>query len=143
MTRARYIGIIGSRRRNEVEDYVAVARAYFRIVKPGDVVVSGGCPLGADRFAEVLADCVKRVRLKIFYPDKSKLDKHLLKINPRAAYAKINYARNTLVAEASVDYLIACVAHDRTGGTEDTIKKWKKTKSHLTKEEMERSLFLV
>ncbi len=41
--------------------------------------------------------------------------------NPRAAYAVINYARNKLIAR-DADVLIACVAEDRKGGTEDTIK---------------------
>ena len=59
------------------------------------------------------------------FPDKSKLDQELLKVNGRAAYAQINYARNTLIAQDS-DVLIACVAADRKGGTEDTICKWKK-----------------
>jgi hypothetical protein len=35
-----------------------------------------------------------------------------------------NYERNTLIARDARDYLIACVSTDRTGGTEDTIKKW-------------------
>jgi len=43
--------------------------------------------------------------------------------SPRWAYAKANYERNTLVAGDS-DVLISCVAPDRTGGTEDTIKKF-------------------
>jgi hypothetical protein len=59
----------------------------------------------------------------IFLPDKSKLDTVLLEKAPRAAYAKINYARNTQIAE-KVSVLIACVASDRKGGTEDTIRKF-------------------
>jgi len=45
-----------------------------------------------------------------------------MKINPRWAYAEINYARNTTIAEDS-DIIVAVVSFDRTGGTEDTIKK--------------------
>lgn len=94
------------------------------------VIVSGGCKQGGDRFAEILSvkfDCPKIIH----YPDKSKLDTELLKVNSRAAYTKINYARNALVARDAKDYLIACVAPDRKGGTEDTIKRWKKLHPEL------------
>ena len=55
-----------------------------------------------------------------------------MKKNPRWAYAEINYARNTLIAR-DADELIAVVAEDRKGGTEDTIKKFlkKTTENHL------------
>ena len=43
--------------------------------------------------------------------------------SPYFSYAKANYERNTLIARDS-DVLIAVVAPDRKGGTEDTIKKW-------------------
>jgi len=39
-------------------------------------------------------------------------------------------ARNTLIAN-NCDILIACVSPDRTGGTEDTIKKTKNKKIFL------------
>ena len=51
-----------------------------------------------------------------------------MKKNPRWAYAEINYARNTLIAR-DADDLIAVVAEDRKGGTEDTIKKFLKKSS--------------
>ena len=35
------------------------------------------------------------------------------------------FTRNTDIAR-DADVLIACVAKDRTGGTEDTIRKWRK-----------------
>lgn len=116
------IGIIGCRQRNGVSDYLAVARVFYDIYRPGDIMVSGGCKEGGDRFGEALADSVGADKI-IHYPDKSKLDIALMQWNPSAAYAKINYARNTLVA-ADSEFLIAAVAPDRKGGTEDTIKKW-------------------
>lgn len=97
---------------------------FKEIYNEGDRIVSGGCKLGGDRFAERIAKAMK-VSIKIHYPDKSKLDPILMKKNPRAAYAKINYARNTLIAK-DADILIACVAEDRKGGTEDTIEKFRK-----------------
>lgn len=118
------IGIVGSRRRNSVEDYLRVLAAFNLVYNPGDDIVSGGCPEGADRFAEIIAGH-RGVTPIIHYPDKSKLDPELLKKAPRAAYAKICYARNKLIAlDAFV--LIACVADDRRGGTEDTIKHFRR-----------------
>jgi len=125
------IGIVGSRRRNSEEDYRAVEAAFAKIWKPGDNIVSGGCKKGADSFIHKLAEvgCGYVEHL----PDESKLDPELLEVNPRAAYAEINYARNTLIAN-DADFLIACVAADRQGGTEDTIKKFlKKTFSLSSK----------
>jgi hypothetical protein len=116
------IGIIGSRRRDGVEAFVAISEVFFKIYTPGDIIISGGCKKGGDRFAEILADIV-RCEIIIHYP--KPLSCELLKLDPKAAHTKVNYARNTLIAQDS-DVLIASVAPDRKGGTEDTIKKWKK-----------------
>ena len=117
------IGIIGCRARDTDADLALVEEALMSIYSPGDTLVSGGCVKGADRFAEVLAARLG-APLTLHLPDKTALDQRLLERNPRAAYAQINYDRNTLVARDSVNALIACVAPDRKGGTEDTIKKW-------------------
>lgn len=108
------IGIVGSRRRDTPDDFKAVRSAFEEHLFVADTVtiISGGCPKGGDRFAEKLADeC--GVSIVIFYAD---WEKH-----GRVA----GFIRNTDIAEQS-DFLIACVASDRTGGTEDTIKKFKK-----------------
>jgi hypothetical protein len=120
----KWIGIVGTRRRDNQDDYVLVHQAFRRVWSQGDKIVSGGCPRGGDRFAELIAGTFLPDKiLRIHYPDTSKLDPVLLKVNPKAAWALINYARNTLVAN-DADILIACVAPDRKGGTEDTIKKF-------------------
>lgn len=115
------IGIVGSRRRDSEEDLETCRRILLEIYKEGDTLVSGGCPKGGDRFAEIFAK-EYNIPIKIHYPDKSKLDPEKLKKNIKWAYAEINFARNTLIAQDS-DVLIAVVASDRKGGTEDTIKK--------------------
>ena len=65
-----------------------------------------------DRFAELIADAYN-VPITIHKADWKK--------NGRGA----GFVRNTDIARDS-DVLIACIAEDRKGGTEDTIKKFKK-----------------
>ena len=126
------IGIIGSRRRNTQSDFLVVRDEVLRLVeiygKDEIIIVSGGCPKGGDKFAERIAkELGIKDKMIIHHPDKKKLNKQLLRSKPRAAYAIINYARNSLIAQDS-HILIACVANDRKGGTEDTIKKYLKLK---------------
>ena len=118
------IGIIGSRRRDTKADLAIVTNALYDIFMKGDVIVSGGCKKGGDKFAEIIAEELG-AQIIIYLPDRSKLDPDKMKKNPKWAFAEINYARNTLVAKNS-HCLIACVAPDRKGGTEDTIKKFLK-----------------
>lgn len=110
-----YVGVVGSRRRNEPADKAMVKKAIVSI-HPPITLVSGGCRKGADRFAEELA--VELSLPLIVFPPK-------VEGNDEYAYAKACYARNTLIAKKS-DILIACVAPDRKGGTEDTVKKFLK-----------------
>lgn len=119
------VGVVGSRRRNTEQDKQIIRQALQHLIAKDPEVkiflVSGGCPLGADRFAEELA-VELGLEISIHYPDKSKLE-----ANERWAYAKINFARNTLIAE-ECDILLATVASDRNGGTENTIKTCQKLK---------------
>ena len=105
------IGIIGSRRRNYTVDYADVWRAFKKIYKKDNIIISGGCPRGGDHFAEIIAKKLD-IPIKIFRAD-WRLGKHA------------GFLRNTDIARES-DILIACVAEDRKGGKEDTIKKFKK-----------------
>jgi predicted Rossmann fold nucleotide-binding protein DprA/Smf involved in DNA uptake len=106
------IGIIGSRRRNTKEDLDACRTVFKSIYEKGDRLVSGGCPKGGDFFCEIFAkeyDIPIRIH-------KAEWDKY-----GKAA----GFKRNTYIAE-DADVLI-CVCHaDRTGGTEDTVKKAEK-----------------
>jgi len=104
------IGIVGSRRRASQEDFEFLRRYIKSIVKDGDTFVSGGCPKGGDRFAETIAKELG-ISIKIHLPDWSK-----------GRYAGLE--RNTYIAK-DADVLIALVASDRKGGTEDTLRKFK------------------
>ena len=111
--KSRGIGIVGSRRRNSDEDQFALEQVFLKILDEYDGpvhIVSGGCRSGGDRFAEILA---KAFDLPITI-HRAKWDR----------YGKgAGFLRNTFIANDSY-WLIACVASDRKGGTEDTIKKF-------------------
>lgn len=109
----KYIGIVGSRRRNRIRDYKLVEKAFVQEYQDGDIIVSGGCRQGADRFAEDIARKYG-VPILIYHTDWGRYGK------------SAGFVRNgSIVIKAYV--LIACVANDRTGGTEDTIKKFQET----------------
>jgi len=103
------IGIVGSRRRDTEEDFRQCEKTFLEIYEDGDELVSGGCPKGGDFFCEKIAKS-HQVPIKIYYAQWDKLGKGA------------GFARNTNIAK-DADILIAIVAKDRTGGTEDTIKK--------------------
>jgi len=112
VSKRKVIGIIGSRRRNNEDDYFAVHDRFYSIYNKGDYICSGGCPKGGDRFAERIAK-KSGIPIIIFYPN---WDEH---------GRKAGLIRNSDIARVS-NVIIACVAEDRTGGTEDTIRKFKK-----------------
>ena len=125
--------IIGSRQRNSDEDYMAVYNIFRKVYNYNDMIISGGCPKGADHFAELIAGrhgmTVENKQLKLHLPVKPKPG------SPRYLWAKAMYDRNTIVAnEAEEDSIvIACVVKPqdglesvlkrKKGGTEDTLKK--------------------
>ena len=106
------IGIIGTRRRNSSEAFKKIKEAFLEEYEEGDYIVSGGCPKGGDRCAEQIAKN-HGIPITIYFPDWKK--------HGRGA----GLVRNTEISSSS-DVLIACVAKDRKGGTEDTIKKFLK-----------------
>jgi hypothetical protein len=123
------VGIVGTRRRNTQKDLEYLLRFVEIIVKEysddrWDIrFVSGGCKLGADRFAEIIAEGYG-IPITIHYPNQADLPDE-----PKTwDYRVINFARNTLIAE-DADILVAMVAPDRKGGTEDTIEKFCKLHS--------------
>jgi len=106
------IGIIGSRTRDTGFAFDLVKKKFLEIYEDGDQIVSGGCPKGGDRFAEVIAKNYG-IPILIYYPNWNKYHKGA------------GFVRNTDIANES-DHLVACVAVNREGGTEDTIKKFEK-----------------
>lgn len=104
----KVIGIVGSRRRNKSTDLRHVEEAFFKVYEDGDEIVSGGCRFGADSFAEYIAR-QHEIPIKIYYAKWKKLGK------------VAGFERNPLIAR-DAQVLIACVAPDRMGGTEDTIE---------------------
>ena len=106
------IGIVGSRRRNTFHDLELCKKELDQIYEEGDRLVSGGCPEGGDRFAEIIAK-KRGLTITIHYPNWDKYGKGA------------GHRRNTYIAE-DFDILIALVARDRKGGTEDTIQKAEK-----------------
>jgi hypothetical protein len=112
MNKNKVIGIIGSRRRDTMTDYRKVANKFKELYEEGDTIVSGGCTAGGDRFAEQIARSFQ-VPIMIYHA-KWKL------------YGKpAGFIRNKDIAD-DADVLIACVSADRTGGTENTIARFKK-----------------
>jgi len=108
---SKVIGIIGTRRRNSKKDFAIVEDAFLEFYEQGDIICSGLCSTGGDRFAVLLQ---KKYNTDFkWYP--ADWDTY----GPKAGHI-----RNTDIARDS-DILIACVYEDRTGGTEDTIKKFK------------------
>lgn len=110
------IGVIGSRRRATDADYDLVRDMMQAVWMPSDTFVSGGCEMGGDYFAEAICRS-NGWSLMIHYAN----------WRPQGPYGPTNRAagfeRNSLIARDAT-ILIACVADDRTGGTEDTIKKF-------------------
>jgi hypothetical protein len=115
--------IVGSRLRDTEGDFKTVFEAFKRFYNEGDIIISGGCPKGGDRFAEIIAQRMglteKNGGLIIHRPERPP------KGSPKWAYTQAFYKRNGLVANETEEdsIILACVAPNRTGGTEDTIKK--------------------
>lgn len=106
------IGIIGTRRRDTAEAFSKIIAKFFEIYEPGDWIVSGGCQKGGDRFAEKLAR-EHGIPIIIFHANWKKFK------------GGAGFIRNEDIAKES-GVIIASVSKDRTGGTEDTIKKYQK-----------------
>ena len=124
MEKKRKIIIIGTRSRDTNEDFKLVYDEFKKWYKDGDIIISGGCPKGGDRFAEVIASRLGMTegngQLIIHRPKKPGKD------SPKYMWAKAFYERNTVVAKEAEDntVTIACISKTKTGGgTGDTLSK--------------------
>lgn len=117
------VGVVGSRRRNSDKDHSLIYSYGYSLIRKAKkanaelIFVSGGCKEGADSFIKSFCE-----------NHKIQLIEHLPKLEGLQGHNKnywmiveAYYARNKLIAEDS-NFIIAMVAADRTGGTENTIK---------------------
>lgn len=122
----KIIGIIGTRRRDDRTTYDLILQKFIEIYQDGDWICSGGCPEGGDRFAELIAKR-RGIPILIFWPRWNNLEEPGAVIrydrSGKPYNAAAGYARDTKIAYCS-DVIIASVAPDRKGGTEDTLKKY-------------------
>ena len=103
------VGIVGSRRRQDQEKVELLVNEL-----PEDTtIISGGCE-GVDRWA-ISAARERGMKTMEFYPYHPPPD------SPKWEFTKAFHLRNQRIAENS-DIIYAFVAHDRKGGTENTIK---------------------
>lgn len=109
------VGVVGSRRRDTDKDYDLIFDYGYALIRKARkagaelIFVSGGCKQGADFFIKRFCD-----------HNNIQLIEHLPKLDGLRGHSK-DYTRNKLIAEDS-NFIIAMVAPDRTGGTENTIK---------------------
>lgn len=103
------VGVVGSRRRKDRE-FVESVVAHL----PRDIIIVSGACEGPDSWA---VDKAKEldIEFKEFPPNLPAKDA------PYYEFVKSYYTRNEQIAQYC-DFLIAFVASDRTGGTENTIK---------------------
>jgi predicted Rossmann fold nucleotide-binding protein DprA/Smf involved in DNA uptake len=103
------IGIVGSRQRADRQTVEAAISA----LQPGTVVITGGAR-GPDRWAERAARA-RGLEVVVHAPD-------LGGMRARWQAADRFYARNQRIVD-DAETIIAFVAPDRTGGTEDTLRR--------------------
>lgn len=110
------VGVVGARKRNTHQDKQLIKEIIVSQMRKYQIhLVSGGCPKGADKFAEELADELQ-LGISIHYPD-------IKRPCETWEYAKACYERNSLIAN-ECDILIALPGD--SGGTWDTIRKVEK-----------------
>ena len=126
------IAIFGSRLRYANRDYMLTVEAFLKIYEKGDSIVSGGCPVGGDLFAEWIAK-ERKIKIVRIVRDVSgsafkavKKPALVVHIPEWSVYGQsAGFVRNGYIARDG-DIGLAVARTDRKGGTEDTIRKMKK-----------------
>ena len=117
------IGIVGSRRRNSREDLLLLMDKLQEIHEENKItkIVTGDCNEGGDKFAREIAEAdVGDVELVVKEATLPPKGSHYLD------FVTAYYNRNEEIAKEPLDYLIALVAPDRMGGTENTIRHFRR-----------------
>jgi len=138
------IGIVGSRRRATESDFKKTGRTFNRVIVQflgvyfedleNVTIVTGDCKTGGDEFARRLAGmygCKLDVKYKLDPETGERVKPPINKCLKQQQYnyyefTQICYNRNEEIAKEPLDYLIALVAPDRKGGTENTIYWFKR-----------------
>ena len=140
------VGIVGSRRRNSTQDLISLERVFVNTLTDelgvyfGDIdslgsglrditIVTGDCDKGGDHFAKYLANIYKCKldEKKIKDPETGKeMDFKNHRWFDWFTMCTIFYDRNEEIVKEPLDYLIALVAPDRKGGTENTIRHFRR-----------------
>jgi len=128
------IGIVGSRTRNSEEDKKKLMLKIFDLCSgmlyTGSKLITGDCDRGGDKFAREIASNWKDIEVDIKRIRDPKTGEEMDFNNHRSftyyEMVKIFYARNEEIAKEEMDYLVALVTSNRKGGTENTIKYFKK-----------------
>lgn len=123
------VGIIGSRTRDSPRDLKILIDECLEIDKIEKItkIVTGDCQIGGDQFArdvlKSMFDCELDVKYKIDPKTGEKLEKY---VSDYLEFTNICYTRNEKIAEEELGCLLALVAQNRKGGTENTIKHFKR-----------------
>jgi len=129
------IGIVGSRRRNTAEDYLNLCWKIVELERSNNTltkkIVTGDCDEGGDKFARKIAeDITEDIELDVKRIRDPETGEEMDFKNHRwfnyFNMCNIFYKRDKEIVKEPLDYLIALVAPDRTGGTEYTITQFKK-----------------
>ena len=123
------IGIVGSRRRNKEIDFGKIVLKLSQLERKTEreieKIVTGDCDEGGDKFARDIADMFG-YEIDVKFKRDLKNGEKFLGWAHNWEFTKMCYSRNEEIAKEPLDYLIALVAPDRTGGTEYTITQFKK-----------------
>ncbi|KKL75767.1 hypothetical protein LCGC14_2051590 [marine sediment metagenome] len=125
------VGIIGSRRRNTEKDYDILYKKVCELERyePIKKFVTGDCTEGGDAFCRTIAIYWGRDYIVKHIKDPETNEDMDFKNHRKFDYftmCNIFYKRDEEIAKEHMDYLLALVTPDRKGGTEKTIKYFKR-----------------
>ena len=126
------VGIVGSRRRNSQKDREILSYEVYKLnlIEKISKIVTGDCNEGADKTARDICEGTEGIEPDIKRIKNPETGEEMdFNNHPWFEYyimTHIFYARNEEIAKEPLDYLIALVSPDRKGGTENTIKHFKR-----------------